>query len=608
MTVAWRRNLITLGLLAGVSVAFSWPLVLAPTTTVVTRQLDAFGMVWLASQAHHLSLAFRSDAVAWPVGQDLGWCDSYLVLVLVRLFGLARHPVLALALTTLLGPVLSGWAAERVSAWLLGVRWPWTLVAGFGYGFSGVMVTTLLEGHLYALMNPWLPLLAWSWARALGDRGRGWHGLVAGAMWVFSLLTTAYAGVAGALLVLGLAVFLLRPGRTRLTPLVCAACVAAPAGMAYAHAMLGVAPVTAQDGLDHGAGAAHLEAGAATLASLTGWFPGIDEFFHSMGPAIGWTTLLLAAVAPLALRPGRLWLSLWITSLAALGLALGPRIGPLFRSDLIWVWTPWSLIDTSKLGGFRFPCRLMLLSSFGLAVVGAMVVDAIARVRPRIASLLLPALLVDLFVVQRVGARSGVVPLVPPTAYAAVPAEGAVLDLLPTSLGEESAMYVRSLAQGYQVAHGRPVVLAWGSDGQRMRAGFTRAPGLLLEQAFDALIFADVCPPIMSVTRPVEAWRVNAWLASLGIGAVVVRPTLWPSAERTRVLSQLVWSLGNPVANTLDAGEWVLVFRVQGTPASASAAAVAWERWSRKWVGRSLELPEAPDDEPGSADPPGPHR
>jgi hypothetical protein len=42
----------------------------------------------------------------------------------------------------------------------------------------------------------------------------------------------------------------------------------------------------------------------------------------------------------------------------------------------------------------------------------------------------------------------------------------------------------------------------------------------------------------------------------------------------------MVQGFGAPVANTLDAGEWVLVFQVEGVPADRNAAAAAWRQWS----------------------------
>ncbi|MFH1465448.1 MAG: hypothetical protein ABIO70_13760 [Pseudomonadota bacterium] len=582
MSVAWRRNLATLALFSCVSVAFSWPLVLAPATSLVSRQVDAFGMVWLASQAPTLALPFRSELVAWPFGQDLGWCDSYLFLLVVRALGLARSPVLALSLFTLVGPPLSAWAAERACARLLGVRWPWSLLAGLGYGFSGVMVTGLLEGHLYALLNPWLPLLCWAWALTLGPGGRAWHGLLAGLAWVACLLTTAYAGLAGTLLVLGLAAFLARPGRTRWAPLAAAAAVALPVGLAYVLAMAWVVPVAETAALPRGIAQVPLRAAAASLASLAGWYPGIDTFQHSMGPALGWTVALLAATAPLVLRRERLWIGLLVSSLGALGLALGPQIGPLFHRDLYWTWTPWSLLDPASLAGFRFPCRLMLLTSFGLAAVGALAADALAREWPRAAWLLFPAMAVDLFVVARVGDRTGVVPLTPPAAYAALPPVGAVIELLPPSIAgfTDFEMFVRSLTEGYQTQHGHPLVHAWGSDGQGVISGYTRAPGFELDRAFDALFFHETCPTGAAASGAGPGCDLHPWLAALGIGAVIVRPTLWMPAERARVLGALVQGLGPPVANTFDVGEWVLVFEVQGALADQGAAATAWRRWN----------------------------
>jgi hypothetical protein len=396
------------------------------------------------------------------------------------------------------------------------------------------------------------------------------------------LLTSAYAGLAATLLVLGLAAGLLRRGRSRAGPVLAAAAVALPAGVAYGIAVTRVVSVGEIAPLPAGIAQVPLWAGSASLASLAGWSPGIDTFLHSMGPAVGWTSLLLAAVAPLVVRRERLWVALLVTAAVALGLALGPRIGPLFRRDLVWSWTPWSLLDPSLLGGFRFPCRLMLLTSFGLAAVGALAADRLARTWPRLAWVLFPAAGVDLFVIERVVQRTGVVPMEVPSAYAGLPAAGAVLDLLPTSLRDDAdlELFLRSLTLGYQVRHGHPLVQPWGSEGQGVISGYTGSPGLLLDQAFDSWFFADICPTGQPDPAAGRACAVRPWLAGLGVGAVVLRPLLWRPEERTRVLDRMEQGFGVPVADSVDAGEWVLVFEVGDPPADRAAAVEAWARWS----------------------------
>ena len=61
----------------------------------------------------------------------------------------------------LLGTALNAFTAERSAASDLGVGRPASLLAGIAYGYSGIAGNVILEGHVYHLLNPWLPLL-WS--------------------------------------------------------------------------------------------------------------------------------------------------------------------------------------------------------------------------------------------------------------------------------------------------------------------------------------------------------------------------------------------------------------------------------------------------------------
>jgi len=51
-------------------------------------------------------------------------------------------------------------------------------------------------------------------------------------------------------------------------------------------------------------------------------------------------------------------------------------------------------------------------------------------------------------------------------------------------------------------------------------------------------------------------------LAELGIGAVTLRPDLFQAVDRERLAKGLEFSLGEPVASTRDAGEYLLLYEV----------------------------------------------
>lgn len=573
MRSAIPRTAISLLVFSAVSVAFSWPLLLHLDRATVTRQVDVYGAIWLVQAVQAVSSSMLSPT-AWPVGQDLWAGDSLLMLLVARVLHAWTWPVVFISAVTLAGPVLSAWAAERFAARILGAAFPWSLVAGLGYGFSGLVATTLLEGQVYALVAPWLPLLAGAWITALGPEARLRHGLLAGLFWALCLLTTAYLGVAASLLVVGIAASEARPGRTRIRPPLAAAAVALPVGGAYVallrRALAGSSGDTLASTL-----AAPGQWGSSTLASLAAPYPGIDLFDHSMGPTLGWTCFLFALLAPVVLgRPGP-WRGLLATSLVLLVASLGPQIGPVFRETWLLTWTIW---DAPGLDGFRFPCRLLAVSMLGFATVAAAVLTRLARGRPWWVAPVFGLILVDIFGIGKVSARTGTTFVETPSAYRAVSSEGALLELLPRFGPRETDLdiYFRHLSGTFAGAHGRPVVHAWGSDVHGVNGARSGAPGARVGAALDLWIFAGRCPDRGDGT-PCD---VAGWLAGLGIGSVAVRPHLWLRQDRGLVAARLEEVLGPPVAESTDAGDWVRVHRVPGTIASAGEALAAWQAWS----------------------------
>lgn len=195
------------------SALYTWPALRMDASVLVTRHFDLYPSLWLFEASPGKNLFWSGSA--WPYGEQLTRVDSYVWLFLswinhVFLDDGLLTGVQAANLLLLLGPVVNGMAAEWCTHRVFGVERPFSWLAGLVYGFSGIASVAMLEGHVYYLLNPWLPLLL-----GVFWRGGGWkEGLLGGIYWSLCLFTTAYIGICGAILVgaLGWRSFRILPG------------------------------------------------------------------------------------------------------------------------------------------------------------------------------------------------------------------------------------------------------------------------------------------------------------------------------------------------------------------------------------------------------------
>jgi len=546
------RTALTLLVFCGLSAAFSWPLLRDPLHTHVARQFDVYTLAWLSGAVGSLDAGLATSVSSWPLGESLGRADSFVLLLLARLLAPLQQPWLAGASCALLGPVLSAWAAERFAARHMGARFPWSLLAGAAYGFSGIAATALLEGHLYAMFNPWLPLLAGAWLRATGPDGRARDGLLAGLWWTLCLLTTAYAGIGATLMVLVLGVDALRG--VRATPLVAAGAVAALSGGLWVWRFVHAGALERVDSaLTGGAAAGVMAAGSARLGSLAGWTTSTDFSMHSIAPVLGFTSLSLAAVAPIVLRGERGWRPWLLLAGLCVALSLGPRLR-LYDQGLS---VPWLLAPLPALGGgasfFHFPVRLLWVAGLALGAVAARVATVLAERRGRLAWPLLAAAVVDVLVGTGAPLRTADVPVAAPSAYDAAPEGRAVLDLMPAFHGQSADLEWtwNNLSCAYQLSHHRPVTSTC--------LGTTRYGGprvVIGGWLMSALLTA---PP---EGEPRDAGALAATLGELGIGAVALHADLFTRTDRDALIAGLREALGPPAADSRDGGEHLLLFTV----------------------------------------------
>ncbi len=558
-----RRNLATVLIFVGLSVVWSWPLLTSPGSLHVHRQFDQFCAAWVAMLGAHWDGGLTTSMASWPVGQGLQRLDSLVLFLLARGIGWLVSPWTLLGWMVLFGPVLSAWAAERFAASVLGARWPWSLVAGVTYGFSGLAAASVLEGHVYPLLNPWLPLMAWQWHRATGAEGRLHHGLLAGLLWALCLATSAYSGIAASLWIVVWAVRL-RPrwlANKRIAH--AAAAVILPLGLGYTVLFLTSGSAgQAADMWVPGTPGSGIGSGFGSLAALAGPLPGLDTTNRSVGPALGFLPLALL-VCLRWVRPERgPWKLCLVVGAIALAIALGPPgrhwFEPGYESPLLR-----SLVSWGPLGFFRFPVRLAWVTALAWGAVSAAVLSQLATRSPRRAAPLLVIAALDVLVVTGMPGRGAHLPWEVPSAYRSTSPDGAVLALLP-EFGGYSTIAERTLNDlecAYQIDHGRPILNACVETGRR--SGPNVRTGAWLRSS---LLRGDSDREI--------AWRLGVF----GVGSVVWRPDLFFPADRQAIGDGLVTALGQPVAASLDAGEYIVVFRVPD-PAPRQVAIEQWYGW-----------------------------
>lgn len=529
-------TLATFASYVALSVAWSWPLAVAPAGTV-TRHFDLYPSIWLLQRARAAVPGLEHAASAWPVGESLARVDSYVLLALGWLDGGALGGARIAWLVALLGPALGASAAEWAASSAFRVPRPWSWIAGVAWGFSGITATAMLEGHVHHLLNPWFPLLlgcAWS---AQEGRGPQWA-LGAGLFWALSLYTSAYFGVMGFVFLLAVA---LRAGLERISP---ASLVAVPAGVAYAWLF-----ASGQRFADAATPQRHelWEMGATTLEGLFGWSEALDLRFHSLSAPVGWTVFWLLLLAPFVLRGRRGWKMLFGLALLALLLTLGRTIRATPEHEG-WASPVRLALGLPGIEWFRFPLRFAWLYALCGGVVAARVAAELATGRRLLGVGLLVLCAGDAIVGTGLPWRLRQAPAGIPSAYAAAPEGRAVLDLYAPA-GDytrmELELWARALSCRYQAEHGRPILeVCIGTDVESPRE----------------VVTAWVSGHLLAPQPEVDA--IVATLGRLGVGAVALHADVYRPSDRVAMEAALTVALGQPAAESRDAGEHVLLWAV----------------------------------------------
>jgi hypothetical protein len=546
MTWRWWYTPLVFLVLAAV---WTWP---APVSgALLGRRADALGTVWFVSAAARLLPSLHDALTGWPLGADYTRPDSWTLLVVGPLSALLT-PTRLVGMVAWLGVTASAWAAEAFAR-ELGARPPWSLVAGLAFSFSGLACTAWIEGYPYHLADPWLPAFGLWWLRALSPEGRAREGAFAAIFFALALATSAWHGLAAALLAVGLLAGARVQGSARAAPVLAAAGgVGLLAGL-YAAAFFAHAP--ASEAASAGAG------GMSTLADrlLLHTAPGPAVDIDARGQSAWFSAVMLAGVLAAPVLVGRDWRvrTLGITAAVALALALVP-----LPWDAITAYAPAAragAVAALRAAFGRFPERLGWAWLLAGGVVAARALTELGRHAGRRAWPLLLAAGMEPFVVLGLPGRQLASPGEAPAAYAA--ATGPVLDLWPEDLTRDPGWDLRvgNTDCFYQASHHRPIadlcLLVPGAVSPRAR---------LAAWTTDALFDGDVD-------------GVRTRLAGFGFTTLAWHPDVFRPSDRVR-LGVTLAQLDKAPAESTDAGDHVIAYAIPGA-AEAPAAAAAWSAW-----------------------------
>jgi hypothetical protein len=484
-----------------VALVWTWPAVLANGEQLVGRHFDAMGTIWTISAAPRLLFGLADPLTVWPEGAVYGSVDSLTLLPLSALFQWVGAVRLH-AWFGVLGVAVSGWAASGFAR-AVGAPRPWNLIAGLLFACSGLSANALLEGHSYHLLNPWLPLFAWAWWRATGPAG-GWRdGLWAGLAFSLTLLTTAYLGVAAAIIGFGLSIdALLRRPRTLMRPVLVFMAVSTPAVLWVVLGVTGdLPPITGTSE------AAALRRASLNLASLGLPIAEIDRSGHSwalaLSPLIGVGLLFASVVRPAQAR----WWPLVGTTALALALMMGPVMAlandpgdPTFASPFggLWQLPGWSQL--------RFPGRLGWAFNLMGGVLAAQFAAQVARRVGRPARWILVAVLVESLFLVGLPFRQ----VLRPTMAKDISSieDKPLFSLLPESLGPagEGTSWMGAVDCLAQASHAAPIAL------DCVRLPVSESSGVALSRWVGSQILSGRAP---------RAW---AHLSALGFDGILWRP------------------------------------------------------------------------------------
>ena len=404
-------------------------------------QYDTLGTYWFADRASTWSLLFDQNT-NWPTGVEYKRLDSFVFFVVSICFQWLPTSVW-LPFFSVVAITTSGWAAS-LFAQELGATRQASWIAGITFIFHGLTASALLEGHVYHLLLPWLPLcLMFAW-RATKTQKNTKNSLLTSFFWFLCLLTSAYLGLATTIAVA--IIWISRKGWNIKSSYIGIASIAI---LSMAYLLL----YTDGQALSSGRDATSMMVGSVNLSNFLGFTPQVDRELHAQSLGILAIPLFLAFGAHRYTLKRQDTHILWTMAIIALCLSFGcfvsfASVAPLFPMPLLWL---------SELPLFRsigFPIRLAWPF---LLCIGVLASLAASRIRfPRI---LIALCILEVFISNQLETRQQQISLTLPKVYNNT--DGASLELYPiTASGKQHSdlpMWFSAYSCFFQTMHEQPI-------------------------------------------------------------------------------------------------------------------------------------------------------
>ncbi|MEC8379774.1 MAG: hypothetical protein VXZ96_05610 [Myxococcota bacterium] len=520
--------------LFGLSVAWTWPSVLSGADFFVGRHHDAPGTVWFLGQAHHWTGGLDLSS-AWPVGANYQRLDSFLLWPISHLSHFI-HPASLHGLLLCFGVFISAWAAAH-SAEQFGAKAPWNLLSGITFVGGGVAATVALEGHIYQLINPFMPLLLVYWWRACQPSGTVRQALIAGFYFILCVLTSAYIGISASLIVM--VIWCASKGWQRqvtwaaLLPVL-------PAMLVYVIQFFGASETSIEGD------AMAVAVSSATLENLLGASDDIDRASHSLSVGLLPLGLALSCLLPRLTSRRSGWPILWMLVAVGLVASMGTH---LFLNASGQV-APLPLLLLRQLPGFSlldFPLRLSWAIFLGLGVMSALAMTQLAKRGNSRLWLLLCVALLEPILLTRLPSRQRLQSAKAPSAMMQV--EGPILSIYPESLSfgyeYDPDLFFTSLSCLFQVSHQQPIA------DNCVSVDVSHQPRAVLGKWVHQRLMAG------------EGHAVRTALSQLGFSALAFHPDLYSEGDSIRLRAGLS-TLHSEPSESKDAGLWTQVYPLDG--------------------------------------------
>ena len=495
-------------------------------------QADTYNHVWgfwqVAQAVGGGESPLWTSAVGFPEGGALWFIDLFGALWTLPVQW-AAGPAVAYEVALWVNLVLAGYAA-----WLLarnvGGSPPGSALAGVGFAAAPQLLGQLHNGISETLSVGWLPLGLWALLRFWRAPGRR-NGLLAGALLCVCGFANFYYGLFLGLVWVAVGLAGLLRGRFRLE-----------LGWVVLAALPLVGLLAAFRGTLASSSALVERDPEFVYASLVGHnMVDLLAFFHpgdfhspdllelfdehlQVVVYVGWVLLVPALIGAWRSRRARWWGALALVSFV---FALGPY---LYLGGGYWqlpggTWVPLPFLALFELIPIFSP--ISHAYRFAIPMQLALGVCAALWLRGRWAWALVPAFLVEALFLSPASWPVERSPVEVPAVYAAIPTEGAVLDL-PVSL----QVLDRSRYNLYQVSHGRPIPYGLNDPTPEW---LDQNP--LTRSLIDLERSAVASRPGTRPTLDLGLGRER--LVAAGFAAIVVHQRAYPPHVRDKVLGEL---------------------------------------------------------------------